>query len=104
VDPLSEGAELGYHGKRQSATSHGALTMIHMTPDQEQALRNGDAVRVRDTESGEDVVVCPLSLFEEMQRKVQESMEDDMEQQAWVELSTKCLIERFQEDQDVQPG
>ena len=72
--------------------------MIQFTDLQRESFHQGRPVRLRDPDLGADVVVCPLQVFEEMERQMREFLVDDKEQEAWVETSMQDLARRLDED------
>jgi len=74
--------------------------MIQMTQEQRQAFQEGTPVRLRDPDLGAEVVVCPLALFEAMEHRLREFVDDEKEQQEWLETATQDFAERLEEDAD----
>jgi hypothetical protein len=59
--------------------------MIELTEQQQDAVRNGEAIRVAAPEIGEDIVVMTATLF----KNIQESLDDQREQDAVLRYSMK---------------
>jgi hypothetical protein len=72
--------------------------MFQMTQEQRHAVQQGNAVRLRDPDLGEEIVVCPVALFEQMELQLRELREDKAEQEEWIETSTQDLERRLDED------
>jgi hypothetical protein len=47
-----------------------------------------------------EVVVCPAALFEEMEARLREFVDDQNEQEEWAETSMHDLSRRMEEDED----
>jgi hypothetical protein len=78
----------------------GHQAMIQMTQDQRQAFQQGNPVRLRDPELNTEVVICPVALFEKMEAQMRENLQDQMEQEEWLETSMLNLARRLDEDDD----
>ena len=59
--------------------------MITLTPEQQQAVKNGEAVRMPSADLGEDVVLLRAALYE----KIRELLDDERERQAVLRYSMK---------------
>jgi hypothetical protein len=60
-------------------------TVIELTEQQRQAVKNGEVVRVADPEIGEDVVLLRAAQYE----NIRESLEDHREQRAVLSYAMK---------------
>jgi hypothetical protein len=60
-------------------------SMIELTEQQREAVKNGEAIRVSAPEIGQDVVLLSAILYESMR----ESLEDQREQRAVLNYSMK---------------
>jgi hypothetical protein len=69
-------------------------TMIELTEQQRQAVKNGEAVRVAVPEIGEDVVLLSAALYE----NIREILEDQREQQAVLRYAMKQAAKVAQEN------
>jgi hypothetical protein len=74
--------------------------MIQMSPEQRQSIRQGSPVRLHDPDLAVEVVVCPAALFEEMEARLREFVDDQNEQEQWAETSMQDLSRRMGEDED----
>jgi hypothetical protein len=72
------------------------MTMIQLTEQQRQSLLKGEPVRFLDPELNQELVLCPATLFEHLQ----EILEDEKDQAAWVKMSMRNLGSRLQEEED----
>jgi hypothetical protein len=59
--------------------------MIDLTEEQRQAVKNGEAVRVKDLEIGEEVVLLRATAYD----AIRELLADQREQQAVLRYSMK---------------
>jgi hypothetical protein len=79
---------------RKEKNSLGGTSMIDLTDQQRQAVRNGEAVRLLAPEIGEDVVLLSATQF----RKMCELLEDRREQDAILRYSIKQAATVAQEN------
>ena len=68
--------------------------MIRLTEKQQQALRNGEAVRIPSSEIGEDVVLLRGQEY----GRIQGILEDEREKAAWAALAGKAADHWSQEN------
>jgi hypothetical protein len=69
-------------------------TMIELTEEQRQAVRNGQAIRLPAPEIGEDVVLMRAAQYESLR----ELAEDEREQQAVLRYSMKQAAKAAKEN------
>lgn len=74
--------------------------MIQLSSDQRQAFQQGKPVWLHDPDLGEEVVVCPAALFEQMKSRLLVTAEDEEEQSAWLNMSSRTLVQRIQEEEN----
>jgi hypothetical protein len=68
--------------------------MIDLTEAQRQAVKKGEAVRLIDPESGEELVLLAAAAYEALR----ERREDEQEKAAWAKLARKAADRWAQEN------
>ncbi len=70
--------------------------MIELSSEQRQAILEGKAVRIAAPELGQDLVVLSAARFESLD----ELMQDEIEQQAFVRMGLRNTAQRILEEED----